>query len=186
LEGNLKKIFLVLCLVFLAACNAGKNKEQDVKIMAVQDESTVRNLIVNLHSDLKKLYNTKAGNVDSLMAQYYVNDMYYVTIWGTSETLDSTKARLKSALPLMQDYDNSIENLTAKVWGDGAYVFFVLRQDYTVNGFKLDEYLPTTAVLERVGGRWKIVHLQRSTDPQTFQQYIAMQQQIARQGSAKK
>ncbi len=182
----MKNILLVLCLIVLAACNSNKNKEQDVKMMAVQDESTVRNLVVNLHSDLKKLYNTKSGNVDSLMAQYYVNDMYYVTIWGTSETLDSTKARLKNALPLIQAYDNSIENLTVKVWGDGAYAFFVLRQEYTINGFKLDEYLPTTAVLERVNSQWKIVHLQRSTDPQTFQQYIAMQQQNARQGSAKK
>ena len=176
----MKNILLVLCLGGMVACNAGKNKEQDMKMMAVQDESTVRNLIVNLHSDLKKLYNGKSGNVDSLMAQYYVNDMYYVTIWGTSETLDSTKSRLKAALPLIQDYENSIENLTAKVYGDGAYAFFVLRQEYSISGFKLDEYLPTTAVLERNNGQWKIIHLQRSTDPQTFQQYIAMQQQNAK------
>ncbi|MGH2567637.1 MAG: nuclear transport factor 2 family protein [Bacteroidota bacterium] len=172
----MKNSLLMLGVVVLLACDAGKNKEQDQKMMAVQDESTVRSLIINLHSDLKRLYSGRTGEVDSVMATYYVNDMYYVTPWGTSETLDSTKARLKVSIPRISDYENSIENLSVKVYGDGAYAFYVLRQEYSIDGFKLDEYLPTTAILERVSGAWKIVHLQRSTDPQTLQQYISMQQ----------
>ena len=171
----MKNSLILLCAFVLLACDSGKNKEQDQKMMAVQDESTVRSLVINLHSDLKKLYGGRVGDVDSVMAAYYVSDMYYVTPWGTSETLDSTKARLKASIPRISDYDNSIENLSVKVYGDGAYAFYVLRQEYSIGDFKLDEYLPTTAILERVDGMWKIVHLQRSTDPQTLQQYMSMQ-----------
>jgi ketosteroid isomerase-like protein len=155
-------------------------------MMMVQDESAVRNLIINLHADLKKLYNAKNDDVDSVLGRYYVEDMYYVTIWGTTETLDSTKSRLKASIPRIGQYDNSIENLSVKVYGNGAYAFFVLRQEYTVDGFQLDEYLPTTAILEKLNGQWKIVHLQRSTDPQTMQQYLTMQQRAASGSSTKK
>jgi ketosteroid isomerase-like protein len=100
--------------------------------------------------------------------------------------LDSTKSRLKASIPRIGQYDNSIENLSVKVYGNGAYAFFVLRQEYTVDGFQLDEYLPTTAILEKLNGQWKIVHLQRSTDPQTMQQYLTMQQRAASGSSTKK
>lgn len=182
----MKTVLLVLCLTVALACDSGKKKEDDKKMMMVQDESAVRSLFVNLHADLKKLYNGKVSNVDSVMAEYYINDMYYVTPWGISETLDSTKSRLKVNTPRIRDYENSIENLTVKVYGDGAYAFFVLRQDYSIDEFKLDEYLPTTAILERVNGGWKIVHLQRTTDRETMQQYLTMQQPTAPQGAQKK
>jgi len=112
--------------------------------------------------------------------------MYYVTPWGTSETLDSTAARLKAAIPRIQDYDNSVENLSVRVYGDGGYAFYVFRQSYTIDGFQLEEYLPTTAILERVSGTWKIVHLQRTTDYQTMQQYVALQQHMEKQSAQQK
>jgi len=181
----MKYSLLVVCLV-VAACNSGKQQQEEQQMMAVQDESAVRNLVVNLHSDLKRIYNGMVDEVDSMAATYYVGDMYYVTPWGTSETLDSTKTRLKASIPRIRDYSNSIENLTVRVYGDGGYAFYVLRQEYTIDGFVLDEYLPTTAILERVGGAWKIVHLQRTTDYQTMQQYVALQQHVAKQSAQKK
>lgn len=181
----MKRILVALCAVVLIGCNSGRQSDEDRNMMAAQEESAVRNLIINLHADLKKLYNTKADDVDSVMAKYYVNDMYYVTIWGTTETLDSTKSRLKTSLPRIGNYDNSIESLSVKAYGDGAYAFFILRQEYTVEGFPFNEYLPTTVILEKANGGWKIVHLQRSTDPQTMQQYMAMQQR-ARPGGQRK
>lgn len=181
----MKQILVALFVVVLVGCNSGKQTDEDRTMMTAQDESAVRNLIINLHADLKRLYTSKTGDVDSVLAKYYVNDMYYVTIWGTTETLDSTKSRLKTSIPRITDYDNSVENLGVKVYGDGAYAFFVLRQQYTVDGFHLDEYLPTTAILEKHDGDWRIVHLQRSTDPQTMQQYMAMQQR-SRPGGQKK
>lgn len=181
----MKQTLMALFVAVLVGCNSGRQSDEDRMMMAAQDESAVRSLIISLHTDLKRLYTSKMGDVDSVMAKYYVNDMYYVTIWGTTETLDSTKSRLKMSLPRISDYENSIENLNVKVYGDGAYAFFVLRQQYTVDGFRLDEYLPTTAILEKLDGNWRIVHLQRSTDPQTMQQYMAMQQR-ARPGSQQK
>jgi hypothetical protein len=62
-----------------------------------------------------------------------------------------------------------------KTYGEGAFAFFVLRQSTRVDGVRLEEYLPTTLILERRGTGWKIVHAHRSTDYETFQQYIAMQ-----------
>jgi ketosteroid isomerase-like protein len=181
----MKQTLLALSMVVLIGCNPGKQSDEDRRMMAAQDESAIRNLIINLHADLKKLYTSKMGDVDSVLAQYYVNDMYYVTFWGTTETLDSTKSRFKASIPRINDYDNSIENLSVKVYGDGGYAFFVLRQQYTTDGFRLDEYLPTTAIVEKVDGAWKIVHLQRSTDPETFQQYLAIQQRARPSGQKK-
>lgn len=181
----MRQTILALGMVVLIGCNTGKQSEEGRRMMAAQDESAIRNLIINLHADLKKLYASKMGDVDSVIAKYYVNDMYYVTIWGTTETLDSTKSRFKASIPRINDYDNSIENLSVKVYGEGAYAFFVLRQQYTVDGFRLAEYLPTTAILEKVGGDWKVVHQQRSTDPETIQQYLAMQQRTQPSGQKK-
>ena len=46
-----------------------------------------------------------------------------------------------------------------------------------VDGGQLDEYLPTTLVLQRDEKHWKIIHAHRSTDYETMQQYVALQQQ---------
>ena len=75
----------------------------------------------------------------------------------------------------MKDYSAHIEALQVKSYGDGAYAFFILRQSTKVDGTLLEEYLPTTIVLERRETGWKIVHAHRSMDYETFQQYIAMQ-----------
>jgi ketosteroid isomerase-like protein len=175
----------LLCLVLLA-CDSGKQHQEEQQIMAMQDESAVRNLVVNLHGDLKRLYNGNAADVDTVFARYYLPDMYYVTPWGTSETLDSTKSRLKTSLPRISGYENSLENLSVVVYGNGAYAFYVLRQEYQIDGFALDEYLPTTAILEKINGAWKIVHLQRTTDYQTMQQYVALQQHVTNPATQKK
>jgi glycosyltransferase involved in cell wall biosynthesis len=135
-----------------------------------QDEKIIRKEIADFHAGLKKAYNNGSINTDSLMDAYFDGKMYYVTYWGNSEPMDSTKKRLRNALPAVKEYDNQFENLKVKVYGDGAYAFFILRQDYKVNGHLLEEYLPTTFVFERRGDRWIVVHAQRTADYQTFQQ----------------
>ncbi|MCI0706991.1 MAG: nuclear transport factor 2 family protein [Ignavibacteriae bacterium] len=186
----MKYTFVSLCLAVLMtgllACDSAKQQQEEQQMMAVQQESAVKNLITNLHSDLKRVYGGAADDVDTMIATYYVPDMYYVTPWGTSETLDSTVLRLKAAIPRVQNYENSVQNLTVSVYGDGAYAFYVLRQNYSIDGFELEEYLPTTAILEHIDGSWKIVHLQRTTDYETMQQYVALQQRTAKQTSQRK
>ncbi len=166
----------IALLALLVACQQ-RDDEQAEQLTAAQHVAEVRNLIMNLHEALANVYSGAVTNIDSVMDLYYVSDMYYVTPWGTTEPLDTTKVRLRNAIPRISGYENNLQNLTATVYGNGAFAFFVLRQNYSVDGRQLEEYLPTTMVLERRDGAWKIVHVHRSTDYETMRQYVAMQQQ---------
>lgn len=169
------KLALAFCLLLLvAACN--KKEEKEAIAPTAQSESEIRDMISSLHASLTKAYNGGGVNTDSLMDAYYDRDIYYVTPWGWTEPLDTTKTRLRRALPRIKDYDNRVENLEVKAYGEGAYASFILRQNYAVDGNPLEEYLPTTFILEKREQRWKIVRVHRSTDFETFQQYVALQQ----------
>jgi ketosteroid isomerase-like protein len=147
-----------------------------------QDETQIQDRIESLYAGLADAFNTGAVNADSLLDAYYTKDGLYVTPWGWTEPLDTTKARLRSAKLRIKDYQHRIESMKVKSYGNAAYAFFVLRQSYKVNDSQLDEYLPTTLVLERSGSDWKIVHTHRSTDYETISQYTAMQK---KQGGGK-
>jgi len=163
---------LILVVLFFLGCD--DNKDSAVFDTSKQDEKLIAKEIADYHAAMKKAYNNGGVNTDSLMDAYFDREMYYVTYWGNSEPIDSTKKRLRSAMKSVRDYDNQFENLKVKVYGDGAYAFFILRQDYKVNGHLLEEYLPTTFVLERRGNRWLVVHAQRTSDYQTMQQLAAL------------
>lgn len=169
------KLALAFCMLLLvAACN--KKEEKEAIVPAAQSESEIKDMISSLHASLKKAYNGGGANTDSLMDAYYDQGIDYVTPWGWTEPLDTTKARLRKALPRIKDYSSRVENLEVKAYGDGAYAAFILRQNYIVDGNLLEEYLPTTFILEKRGQRWKIVRVHRSTDFETFRQYVALQQ----------
>lgn len=168
------KLALALCFLMLAACTETPQKEAAAQSTA-QDEATIRQMVTMLHASMTKAFNEGGLNTDSLLDAYYESDIYYVTPWGWSEPLDSTKSRLRRALARIKEYDNRVENLEVKIYGDGAYASYILRQNSTVDGQLLEEYLPTTLILERRGQTWKIVRAHRSTDYETFQQYIALQ-----------
>jgi hypothetical protein len=165
------KPMLILLLV-LAGCN--QNKNESTFDTSKQDAQLIEKEIADFHSALKKAYNHKGINTDSLMDAYFDPQTYYVTYWGTSEPIDTTKKRVRDALPHVSDYDNQFESLRAKAYGDGAYAFFILRQNYKVDGKPLEEYLPTTFVFERRGDRWIVVHAQRTSDYETMRQLVAL------------
>jgi hypothetical protein len=168
------RILLFTLLVMIMGCDSEKN---DSKSRAVNDAAAVELEIVNFHQSLRRAYNGAAINTDSLVDRFFDRNSYYVTYWGLSEPIDSTKTRLRNAIPRIKDYENRMESLFIKVYGDGAYAFFILRQTYSLNGILMDEYLPTTYVLERHGEQWVVVHSQRSADFQTIQHLM----EIARQ-----
>ena len=163
------KRFSVAVLVAFLACE--KNQQTDVG----QDESLIKGQIQEFHRILKKAYNGGGVNTDSLYDSYFDRDSYYVTAWGISEPIDSTKKRLRSAILHIKDYENRVEIMSTKVMGNGGYVFFVLRQSYRNDGTLVEEYLPTTFVMERREEAWVVIHAQRSTDYETMQQWVQLQ-----------
>jgi hypothetical protein len=168
------RILPYLFLVLLISCNS---KEQKVERNAADDAAVIEREIADYHQSLKRAFNGAAVSTDSLMDRFFDKNVYYVTYWGLSEPIDSTKKRMRSALPKMKEYESRLESVNIKVYGDGAFAFFILRQTYTLNGIQMDEYLPTTYVLERRGERWMVVHAHRTADFPTIQHLM----DIARQ-----
>lgn len=166
------KFVSLVVLIVVVGC-AGL-EESDPRI----EEQQLEQLVYNLHDGLRDAYTGRSVDTDSLINVYYDPLMYYITPWGSSEPIESTRVRLKNALPIIRDYEYSIERLQTRSLGRGGYASFILRQAYSIRGFLLDEYLPTTFVFEKSGDGWKIVHAQRTTDYQTMQQYVEMQKQL--------
>ena len=165
-EGNMTYV-VVIAAALLVSCHKGGPSET-----VAADQKTIENTINNLYASMKTAYSDGGVNTDSLLNAFYDPEAYYVTPWGTTETMDSTKNRLRAAIGHVSDYDFSIEDLSIKSYGSGASTFFVLRQDYKVDGKERSEYLPTTAILEKRGDGWKIVLSHRSADPETWRQWF--------------
>ena len=168
------KVSLLFCSLILLSCSAPEKKTSAVN--PAQDNGQIEEEISRLFLGLSQAFNGAAINTDSLFDAYYERDVRYVTPWGSTEPLDSTKARLRNAIHHVRDFTYRMEGMQVKSYTDAAYASFVLRQNYQVDGNPLEEYLPTTMVLERRGSGWKIVHVHRSTDYETIKQYVAIQQ----------
>jgi len=168
------KFSLLLCSVVLISCSNKDPREPAAN--GHQDGTSIEQAITTLYAGLDKAYNGAGLNTDSLIDAYYEKDVRYVTAWGWTEPLDTTKTRLRRAAQHIRNYNHRIESMQVKSYGNAAYAFFILRQNYLVDGRPLEEYLPTTLVFERRGPDWKIVHAHRSTDYETIQQYAALQQ----------
>ena len=159
------RIVASLLLVLLISCVSEKKKSSgDIS----EDVVLIEREIADFHQALKQAYNGIPINTDSLMDNFFDKDVYYVTYWGMAEPIDSTKSRLRHALPGIKEYKNRLESMNVKIYDGGAYAFFILRQTYSLNGIMMDEYLPTTFILERRDNRWMVVHSQRSADFQTI------------------
>jgi len=162
---------MMCCAILLAGCGDQEISPEEV----AHQQLEIKTVVYGLYSSLQHAYTTESMDTDSLIDQYYTPDTYYVTPWGSTEPIDSTKARIRNARTRLKDYQYSIENLQVRTFGNGAYAFFILRQSYSIDGYMLDEYLPTTFILEKRDGDWRVIHVQRSTDYQTIQQYVEIQ-----------
>ncbi|MBI5463853.1 MAG: nuclear transport factor 2 family protein [Ignavibacteriales bacterium] len=171
------RFFVVLCaLGLLSSCS----QQQETADLA-SEEAALSKRVENYHAAIAKAYRGVSIDTDSLINEYFAPDVYYVTYWGTSEPIDTTKRRIRSALGNLRDYQSRIENLTVKAYHNSGYAFFIQRQSYTLFGQLMDEYLPTTWVLEKRDGVWKVVHAQRSADIQTITQLMEAAQRRQRQ-----
>ncbi len=168
---------IVILLLLISGC--GQHKDSSAFDTSKQDAQLIEKEIADFHSGLHQAYNHRGLNTDSLIDLYFDPDVYYVTYWGSTEPIDTTKSRLKRAVSHVSDYENHYEGLKVRVYGDGAYAFFILRQEYKVDGQMRSEYLPTTYVLERRGDRWIVVHAQRTSDYETMQELMGPAQSRA-------
>jgi hypothetical protein len=167
------KLFPILLLILLISCSSNRKSEN----WESENAKTIEHEIAGFHQALKRIYNGTPLSTDSLMDSFFDKDVYYVTYWGLSEPIDSTKSRLRHVVSKIKDYESRLEGVTIKVYGEGAYAFFILRQTYSINGILMDEYLPTTYVLEYKNNKWVVVHSQRSADFQTTQHLIEISRQ---------
>lgn len=165
------KGLMVGCALLLMSCGSGEISPEDL----AQQELEIKAVVYGLHASLDHAYSTQTVDTDSLIEHYYAPDTYYVTPWGNTEPLDSTKWRIRTTKSRIKEYQYSIENLRVRTFNSGGYAFFILRQAYAIDGYMLDEYLPTTFILERREEGWRIIHVQRTTDYQTIQQYVEIQ-----------
>jgi hypothetical protein len=156
----------LILFVLLMSCSSNNKQVPD---SAANDVALIEREIADFHQMLARAYSGESIKTDSLIDAVFDKDVYYVTYWGLTEPIDSTKMRIRKALPGIKNYENRIESVQVKTYGQGAYAFFILRQTYTLNGIFMDEYLPTTFVLERRNAKWVVVHSQRSADFQTIQ-----------------
>ena len=168
------RIIASLLLVLFISCVSEKKKSSGDRS---EDAAFIEREISDFYQSLQQAYNGIPMNTDSLMDNFFDKNVYYVTYWGMAEPIDSTKSRLRHALPGIKEYENRLESMNVKVYSGGAYAFFILRQTYSLNGIMMDEYLPTTFILERRDNRWMVVHSQRSADFQTIQHLM----EVARQ-----
>jgi len=168
------RIIALLLSLLLISCVSEKKKSSDE---ISEDAALIEREIADFHQALVQAYNGISINTDSLIDNFFDKDGYYVTYWGIAEPIDSTKSRLRHALHGIKEYENRLEGVHIKIYNGGAYAFFILRQTYSLNGIMMDEYLPTTFILERRDNRWMVVHSQRSADFQTIHHLM----EVARQ-----
>ena len=63
---------------------------------------------------------------------------------------------VRQLMEMASDIHSEIRDVHEVDWGDTGTVTFTLEQDYTLEGERTHILAPTTCVLRRQGGEWKI------------------------------
>lgn len=166
-----RMLALLIPFVLIGGC------ADDSSTPGPQDQAAVEKVVTHFHRALEAAYAGKNVDLAAEIDRAFDPNARYVTYWGQEEPVDTTRARMLAGVGRVSDYTNAVENIESRVYGDGAVVSCIVRQDYEMNGHRIDEFLPTTYVLERRDGAWKIVFAHRSADFQTIQQQIEITRQ---------
>lgn len=137
-----------------------------------EERAAVEKVITKFHSALEAAYGGRNVDLAAEIDRTFDGNARYVTYWGQDEPIDTTRARMLGGVGRVRDYTNAVENTETRVYGDGAVLTCIVRQEYDLNGHRIDEFLPTTYVLEKKEGMWKVVFVHRSADFQTIQQQL--------------
>ncbi len=142
-----------------------------------EEQAAVEEVITHFHRALEAAYAGKKVDLAAEIDRAFDPNARYVTYWGQEEPVDTTRARMLAGVGRVRDYTNAVENIESRIYGEGAVVSCIVRQEYELNGHRVDEFLPTTYVLERRDGAWKVVFAHRSADFQTIQQQLEFTRQ---------
>jgi hypothetical protein len=153
--------------MFLASCGKAVPDESVIAADKAQIEDAVQQYVLGL----RRAFRGEAVDPDSLTDALFDPTSAYVTYWGTTEPVDSTKSRLRRSLPLISNYESRAEIMGVHVQGEMGYVFFILRQSYQTPNGAMDEYLPTTFIFRKSDSSWKVIHAHRSADMETLRRY---------------
>ena len=70
---------------------------------------------------------------------------------------DDLSAYIRQLAGMTGDVVSEMRDVHESIWGDTGLVTFWLEQDYTLEGERQHISAPTTTVLRREGGDWKVV-----------------------------
>ncbi len=143
---------------------------------AAQEKEAVEEMVKEYHRVLEAAYQGRNVDLAGAYDRLFAPKGRYVTYWGTEEPLDTARARAIGAVGKVTEYVNMVENVESRVWGDGAVVTCIIRQEYMMAGYPIDEFLPTTYILEKQEGAWKVVFTHRSADFETIRQQMEIMQ----------
>jgi ketosteroid isomerase-like protein len=64
---------------------------------------------------------------------------------------------LRELMPAVSDVETQLRDAEERIWGDTGLLTCWIDQDYTMNGTPQHISAPTTLILRRDGGAWKLV-----------------------------
>jgi len=143
-----------------------------------EEKEAVEDLIKGYHRILEAAYQGRTVDLAGAFDRVFDAQGRYVTYWGNEEPIDTTRARAIGGVGRVTEYINMVENVESRVYGNGAVVSCIIRQEYMLQGNAIDEFLPTTYVLEKRDGLWKVVFTHRSTDFETIRQQMEIAEQM--------
>jgi hypothetical protein len=146
-----------------------------------EEKAAVEDLIRGYHRVLEGAYQGRGVDLAGAFDRVFDLKGRYVTYWGTEEPIDTTRARAIGGVGKVTEYTNMVENVETRVYGEGAVITCIIRQEYMLQGFAIDEFLPTTYVLEKHDGMWKVVYTHRSADFETIRQQMEIMQHMKQQ-----
>ncbi|HAV21945.1 MAG TPA: hypothetical protein DCX46_00285 [Bacteroidetes bacterium] len=164
-----------IMFVLLLAIAASSCSEQNAK--SGEDKAAVEKTITQFHRVLEAAYQGKNVDLSAAIEKTFDHEARYVTYWGVEEPIDTTRQRMLYGVGNVENYMNSVENIESRVYGAGAVVSCIVRQEYTLQGHQIDEFLPTTYVLEKKDDGWRVVFTHRSADFQTINQQLELTRQ---------
>ncbi len=163
-----------LILLLIVGCQNGPDP--------ARDKEAVEEIIKGYHRVLEAAYQGRDADLAGAFDRVFDRKGRYVTYWGTEEPIDTARARAIGGVGKVTEYINMVENVESRVFGDGAVVSCIVRQEYMLNGYPIDEFLPTTYILERQDRLWRVVFTHRSADFETIRQQMELMQKM-REGS---